>query len=167
MTKQHPLKGRKQRPETIAKRKATYAARRAARLAYEQKHGPRDPHAKDVEHAAAAPVIRTNGKDAAVYLNNALAKWPREKKRGIARLYVELALATLEEERLMDPKQTLIDANLALHNNEIDQCGHLLDDYWAWRTKQGFEPELGRRKVKGDKVATALRALLDSGLYPL
>jgi hypothetical protein len=41
-----------------------------------------------------------NAKDAATYLRFAVAKWPIEKgrKRGIAKLYVELALATLEGE---------------------------------------------------------------------
>jgi hypothetical protein len=83
--KPHPLKGRKQPPEAIAKRKATYAAKRAAKQALLE--GKLEPEPRHNGH---------DSKDAQVYLSNALARWPQEKKRGIARLYVELALATLE-----------------------------------------------------------------------
>lgn len=81
----HPLKGRKLSPETIAKRKATWAAKRAAKQAAVTSSQP--PPQLNGHH---------NMKDAQVYLNHALERWPPEKKRGIARLYVELALATLE-----------------------------------------------------------------------
>ena len=77
-----PPKGHKQSAETIAKRMAT--RKRNAKL-----------KAAGMEGHVLAPAI--NGKDAAVYLRHAIAKWPMEKRgRGIAKLYVELALATLE-----------------------------------------------------------------------
>jgi hypothetical protein len=79
-----PPKGYKRTPEAIAKFKATLKAKRKAKEA-----GLTTPHA----HAV-------NGKDASVYLRHAIAKWPAEKgrSRGIAKLYVQLALATLEGE---------------------------------------------------------------------
>lgn len=77
MKKPHPLKGRKRSPESIEKARATRAARK------EQ---------KAVAHLNGAH----NARDASVYLRHALEKWPSEKKRGISKLYVELALATLE-----------------------------------------------------------------------
>jgi hypothetical protein len=82
-----PPKGHKQSAETIAKRMATRARNAKARA----RMGDTIP----APHANAI-----NGKDATVYLRHALQKWPVEKKRsrGISRLYVELALATLEGE---------------------------------------------------------------------
>lgn len=83
-----PPKGYKQSPETIAKRMAT--RKRNAKLRAANMEG----------HVLAPRTNEVNGKDAAVYLQNALAKWPVEKgrTRGIAKLYVQLALATLEGE---------------------------------------------------------------------
>jgi hypothetical protein len=81
-----PPKGHRQSAETIAKRIATRA--RNAKL-----------RAAKAEGQVLAPRAEMlNGKDAAVYLHHALRKWPVEKKRspGIAKLYVQLALATLE-----------------------------------------------------------------------
>ena len=85
--KPHPLKGKKKSPETIAKMRATKAAKRMAKLAA--------MNGGSVEYTAPMPVIN-DAKDAAVYLRHALAKWPLTKKPAIAKLYVELALATLE-----------------------------------------------------------------------
>jgi hypothetical protein len=80
-----PPKGYKRTPEAIAKFKATLKAKRKA---------------KEAGHVLAPHAHAINGKDAAVYLRNAIAKWPAEKgrTRGIAKLYVQLALATLEGE---------------------------------------------------------------------
>jgi hypothetical protein len=71
-----PAVGHKRSAAAIAKFKATMEAKRNG-------HTP---------HKAVL-----DGRDATVYLRHALAKWPQVKKcNGVAKLYVQLALATLE-----------------------------------------------------------------------
>jgi hypothetical protein len=81
-----PLKGYKPSAETIAKRAAT------------RKRNLKLKAGGHVPGTAVLAAHAFNSKDAAVYLRHAIAKWPMEKgkTRGIAKLYVELALATLE-----------------------------------------------------------------------
>jgi hypothetical protein len=73
-----PPKGFKRSAESRAKQSATIKAKRNG-------------------HAPAPHKAVLDGRDAVVYLRHALGKWPVAKKcNGVAKLYVQLALATLE-----------------------------------------------------------------------
>ena len=54
----------------------------------------------------------------------------------------------------MDPNACLDRAESALHDNDHEECESALDDYAAWRSRGGFEPD------GGDRRAMATRRLL-------
>lgn len=91
--KQHPLKGRKQSPETIAKRKATLAAKRAAREAGEQPEKRKYNKRKLAADTRTHEQLQRDVKEAVWCLEKAVAS----KRRAIATGQAALTDVTDEE----------------------------------------------------------------------
>ena len=65
----------------------------------------------------------------------------------------------------MDPKQTLIDADQAVSEENLDESAALLDAYGTWRARGGFEPIMDwTPETRGDKFAEETARRLDDAL---
>ena len=62
----------------------------------------------------------------------------------------------------MDAKATLLAANQAVSDGDLEAAGHALADYWQWRGNGGFEPELWGQR--GDRRAREISQRLEGAL---
>ena len=62
----------------------------------------------------------------------------------------------------MDPKATLLTADQAVSDGDLDAAGDALRNYWQWRAGGGFEPEVWGRR--GDARAREISQRLESAL---